>query len=355
MLTAKSNTTINSMLCADESISVNGRTYNVDNPSGREELQTVTGCDSTIVINLFFYDELSVENIPVSLCVGDTLRYNDEAITAEAGMYERIFPTQDGACDSLQILWDVRLVTVDSTVTQDTICLGDVLEWNSLSLTLPGRYQAVRSSISGDCELLEVLYLTVIKPDDIRALDDFYALQRSDESLLMPLQLNDTLPYPFNIEIIEEPEKGQVEFMGQDVFFVPDGEGFGLDSFRYKVCFAQCPDFCQQAWVRLDIDFNCALEFTLNIPSGFTPNGDGKNDLFDPLATITSDCLDQLGEARMAIRNIQSEIVFETGGAYRPWDGTNKKGEALPIGTYWYIFEIEGQDDAVSGAVELVR
>ncbi len=76
-------------------------------------------------------------------------------------------------------------------------------------------------------------------------------------------------------------------------------------------------------------------EFKLLAPSGFTPNGDGINETFIPVA------LQYMGvEFEMIIKSSKTgEIVYQTSNASAPWNGTlNNTGEKLASGIYiWTV------------------
>ena len=69
----------------------------------------------------------------------------------------------------------------------------------------------------------------------------------------------------------------------------------------------------------------------INIPTAFTPNGDGKNDLFGPLGKVP-------GEYSMMLFNRNGETVFKSSDTYNRWDG-KFKGVLQPIGVYVYWIE----------------
>lgn len=298
---------------------------------------------------------VATTQIDTMLCMGDTLRFAGEVITTESGRYELVLPTNLGGCDSLQVTWFVEVIGSETIMEQDTICEGTVLDWRGLDLRESGTYEFTETTVSGNCDTLFQLDLLVLTRSNFSVADDAFELLSSNNPVELNVLSNDTLPFVYALDIIDLPTKGTVAVTEGAVAFTTDGVSSGRDSFRYEVCLGRCADFCQEAWVTLDIEFDCELEVMANTPSGFTPNGDGKNDLFDPLGGITGECLEQLGEARLGIRNRQSELVFSTEGTYQPWDGTSRKGERLPRGTYFYILEFSGLEEPVAGAVELER
>ena len=72
----------------------------------------------------------------------------------------------------------------------------------------------------------------------------------------------------------------------------------------------------------------------LDIPSGFTPNGDGVNDQWN-LSGV-----DQYPSAEITVFNRWGDVLFTRGVADGSWDGT-LNGTAVPVGTYYYHIRVE--------------
>ena len=98
-------------------------------------------------------------------------------------------------------------------------------------------------------------------------------------------------------------------------------------------------------------DFNTKLlPPDIYVPSGFTPNGDGRNDIFKPLY------YGKLMNCRFVIFNRPGQKVFETTDCTRGWDG-KIKGIAQTGTFVWtlsYQFEGENKKEA-KGTVTLIR
>jgi gliding motility-associated-like protein len=71
------------------------------------------------------------------------------------------------------------------------------------------------------------------------------------------------------------------------------------------------------------------------VPNAFSPNGDGKNEIFKPVYIGIS----HLKYFRVFTRN--GQLVFETSQQLKGWDG-NIHGDPAPEGAY--IWETSGQD-----------
>ena len=81
-----------------------------------------------------------------------------------------------------------------------------------------------------------------------------------------------------------------------------------------------------------------------------TPNNDGFNDTWTPLD------IESYENALVQVFNRWGGLVFEsTGGAsYQPWDGNNE-GAELPVGTYYYIIDLNTGDEPQSGPITIIR
>jgi gliding motility-associated-like protein len=71
----------------------------------------------------------------------------------------------------------------------------------------------------------------------------------------------------------------------------------------------------------------------VKISSGFSPNGDGKNDLW------IIDYIDQFPNNTVEIFNRWGEQLFYSQGYETPFNG-NFRGKDLPVGTYYYIIKL---------------
>jgi len=91
----------------------------------------------------------------------------------------------------------------------------------------------------------------------------------------------------------------------------------------------------------------------ITVPSGFTPNGDQVNDVWE-IVNIS-----QYPNSYVVIYDRAGQIVFKTTGynvLNNYWDGTNN-GKELPVSTYFYVIDLRnGSDDSIfKGPVTFIR
>jgi gliding motility-associated-like protein len=88
------------------------------------------------------------------------------------------------------------------------------------------------------------------------------------------------------------------------------------------------------------------------VPSAFTPNNDGLNDLFRVTGT------EVISEFELMIFNRWGELIFKTTDKTKGWDG-KLKGASLSTGTFVYLLKYKdntsGKSESLKGTVVLIR
>ena len=84
--------------------------------------------------------------------------------------------------------------------------------------------------------------------------------------------------------------------------------------------------------------------------AAITPNNDAFNDTWTPLD------INSYKDALIQVFNRWGGLVFESQGGeyYEAWDGTNN-GKELPVGTYYYIIDLNTGDEPQTGPVTIIR
>ena len=90
---------------------------------------------------------------------------------------------------------------------------------------------------------------------------------------------------------------------------------------------------------------------SLSVPNAFTPNGDGRNDVWKV------DALQAYPECIVRIFDQTGRLVFESASGYpEPWNGRlDGTGDYLPTGTYYYVLKLNDFLDLITGSITLIR
>ena len=115
----------------------------------------------------------------------------------------------------------------------------------------------------------------------------------------------------------------------QLLWTVTDGACFGSDT----------------VLIRRNIDAQCEL----NIPSGITPNGDGKND------HLIIHGIERYPDNIVSIYNRWGNLVYQKEHYANEWEGQNNSNELLPEGTYFIILLIKNTNVQMTTYIDLRR
>ena len=120
-----------------------------------------------------------------------------------------------------------------------------------------------------------------------------------------------------------------------------------LESTTYAVYGYDKHGCLDSAYVIVKVD-SSMLE---NIPSGFTPNGDGLNDIFRPVGIQYQNLVD------FRVYNRLGQQVFYSNSYKNGWDGTFN-GSPQDMGVYNYVIILanpDGTNKIYKGDVTLIR
>jgi gliding motility-associated-like protein len=151
-------------------------------------------------------------------------------------------------------------------------------------------------------------------------------------AVLLNVTGNDVLPIATDtvITIIVTPANGTAApDRHGNVLYTPNPTYVGLDTFIYQVCaVTRNYSFCSTAKVCVTVS-----DTTCTIPNGFSPNGDGVNDVF------VIPCNEDFPKADLVIFSRWGDEVWRSNGHYNnDWDGKNQQKTVLPDGTYYLIY-----------------
>jgi gliding motility-associated-like protein len=139
-------------------------------------------------------------------------------------------------------------------------------------------------------------------------------------------------------------DSAQTISLGSSISFLPSNQE--TQTYYATESFNGCEG--QSASITITIE-DCPLI----IPTAFTPNGDGKNDVWEIIGLD-----EQFPENSVMIFNRWGETIYESiTGNYsnKPWNGKFKEG-LLPVSSYYFVIQRsrDGSVEPLSGTVSII-
>ncbi|MEI6313082.1 MAG: gliding motility-associated C-terminal domain-containing protein, partial [Bacteroidota bacterium] len=283
----------------------------------------VNGCDSILSLNLRNYIKDSTI-LTQNICIGSSYLFNG-INRSTSGIYNDTLTNRNG-CDSLVTLL-LSVNNADTTIGNISICKGEAI--NSIIYSSDTSVTNNYTNTFG-CDSLYQLNIIVYPLPTVNAGNDTTITAANSAILIASGAAN----YTWNnatigaVNIVSPSESTIYIVTGTDV-----NNCSNVDSVNVNI---------------IPIDDSISIA----IPSAFTPNGDGLNDIYKILATKN------LSLKSFAIFNRWGELVFKTNDINTGWDG-RYKGREQPIGTFVYYIEalkISSKDNYnITGTVTLIR
>ncbi|MGI8892221.1 MAG: gliding motility-associated C-terminal domain-containing protein, partial [Bacteroidia bacterium] len=117
----------------------------------------------------------------------------------------------------------------------------------------------------------------------------------------------------------------------------------GDNIFLWTVTNGECREV-DSVTVYLKTELECD---SLAMPTAFSPNGDGHNDVFEVLGLLRHP------DNQLVIFNRWGNEVFQKNNYVNDWRGTNKSGDQLPDGTYFVILKVNDLNRVLKGYVDI--
>jgi gliding motility-associated-like protein len=137
------------------------------------------------------------------------------------------------------------------------------------------------------------------------------------------------LNYEINIDSTDNNKvTARVCFEANCILRASNTEGFAVFA-KDKSCSVSKQD---SIWVSVTTEEADYEDPLLNIPNVFSPNGDGKNDVFSIHKNIKAECVDDFS---IVIYNRWGEKVYNSNNFEFEWSG-----EKLPYGVYFYVMRL---------------
>ncbi len=349
----------NEHICEGEEIIINGVAQTTSGVY-RQELTTVAGCDSLIIVNLLVSP---IHNLidEYRICEGDSLLIGTQFYHSDTLIQQNLF-NQFG-CDSIVIETLVVEPRIELFAGDEKICEGD-----SVQLWVDGADEIRWTPASGlsctDC------------PNPMASPTQTTTYVVSADNCL-----GTTATYEVTVFVNERPKISVEPFLealpGDSILLSyevskPDAIITWFTADNDTLCHSNCPDnlvvlatddlqymitavdemgCTDEAVVSLDVRTEC-VHANVFIPNFITPNNDGSNDDFK----ITEEYVQELSLLR--IYNRWGELVFESRDidGYR-WDGTFR-GRPVNPGVFVYYLEgicLDGEQLLIKGNITVIR
>lgn len=366
------DTILNISTCLGNPYWFNGSLLNVTG-TYYDTLNSFNGCDSTLELHLLFLDtNLTILN--GTICFGDTFKVNNHNYTNTGLYYD----------STLNILGCDSIISLSLTVLHPTsnqtlqICDNDSILINHIYRNTSGIYDDTLSSYLG-CDSIVTIVLNVINHNDSFAnialcYGQFYLGQLYQNDTSWSVNTNNIYgcdsTFSITIQINPNPEinigNDTCINLGESIYIYATGANdyFWNNGINNSII-SVSPTVTTTYFVQGINDDLCSGYDTITIcineyndssyfaiPSAFTPNGDGLNDLFRIL--IYHNIKIEL----MQIFNRWGELIYETTNSTDGWDGTFKERQQ-PLGSYVYYLRlrntVNNRIEKYTGTVTLIR
>ena len=278
-----------------------------------QTLLNAEGCDSIVTMNLTIGSTNQVTVVNAIAC--DSYTWKGQTLTS-SGTYADTLVAANG-CDSLVTL-ELTIKAKSITTKKETICLGQNYEGHTTS----GIYNDTLLAANG-CDSLVTLELTVAsKPVPDFGIDK--TLCAGDSLTLSPGQFNSYLWWNGSTQT-------SVTIKQPGLYWVDVADNCG--SARGEIVVTEK---------------NCGIYF----PTAFTPNNDGKNDMFKILGG------NNIKDFRLIVYDRWGQKVFESFDYAKGWNGSfNGKLQASSTFVWYCEFKETGSPtiNKLKGTVTLIR
>jgi len=149
---------------------------------------------------------------------------------------------------------------------------------------------------------------------------------------------------PGSVKILTQPAMGTTKINPDgSITYIPNQRHSGHDEFEYEVCDAV--NLCASAKVIVDI-----YDSEIIIPEGFSPDGDGSNDI------LVFKGLDNYLQSQLYVFTRSGILVYQSDNYQNNWDGIKVTNtlttlERVPTGVYYYVLKLGGTNRTLKGFI----
>ena len=294
-------------------------------------LQTSTGCDSTVNLTLIV-DPILTSNIQAAICQGGNYTFGTQNLTA-SGNYSRTIQTVAG-CDSI-INLTLTVNPVLSSSSSMNLCQGQTILFFGQTLSGSGSYVHTLQTVAG-CDSVVTLNLTVYPIPAAPILTGNSPIECPGDIVSLNIEPVSNALYNWS---------GPLNFSSSnmDVFFPVQIEQMGIYSATISI------NGCVSSPASIPVSITNIYGYDdFDFPNVITPNGDGNNDELN-IETKFKTCQ----EYQLKVFNRWGDILYSGKRFDTPFSGKDMNGRVLEDGVYFYLLEFDQQKK--SGFIHVVR
>ncbi|PCI99606.1 MAG: hypothetical protein COB15_03855 [Flavobacteriales bacterium] len=243
--------------------------------------------------------------------------------------------------DSVKVTTNALPVLTTTPAIDTTVCLGDSL---TLFVTGASSYTWDNGLGAGSTHLLPVPYDTTYK---VIGIDAITGCSNIDSVKVIVSSLDVIASNDTSICIgssITISATGAVTYTWDNALGI--GQSHLVSPTEQTVYIVTGDD---NGCIGLDTVIVSIDNICFDIPNVFTPNGDGKNDVWNIKG------LAFYPDITVSVFNRWGDLVFESAAGYPdPWDGTYN-GTESPSATYYYVIVKGDGEEGVTGTVNIIR
>jgi gliding motility-associated-like protein len=305
----------------------NGKSYSTAGIYS-DTLATST-CDS--IVTLVLSATLKQQSVSLSICENTQYNFNGKILTSP-GIYRDTLPT--ATCDSIVIL-NLSVLPLKHSIFNHTICVGDKFNFNGKIITTAGIYSDTLSTAS--CDSIVTVNISVVSPTvQITA-----GQQTIAAGGMVQLQATDALSYLWS---------GTGVIFNNVSIYNPDAT-LPASAWIYLQATSN-PDGCMMedsVFINVIDRVTYCVDTYIYLPSAFSPNGDGVNDVFRILSK-------KISLKTFMVFNRWGEQVFVTNDLNTSWNG-EYKGTILPGAYVYYVTYTDcmGETKLIKGTITIIR
>jgi gliding motility-associated-like protein len=242
-----------------------------------------------------------------------------------------------------------HLVAINIMDINGVLLCRDTLMFDSCQLVQPSCANLVNDSLY--CSGNKVQYTFYIKNNapfplyqvDFRTTDSSVVLDRPYMQIVPPIA-SDSTGGPYTVTIDSADAN-----MSQFCMYLTGHNGI-YDSIHGLAATECCTDslggiclpmikcgdsiHCDTTLIITDTTVCCCQLGSILVANGITPNGDGKNDVFE---IKNPNCCEYIS---IEIYNRWGNMIFKDPNYQNNWDGVNQSGQKLPQGTYFVVIKL---------------